>query len=133
MCIDKFASAHRSIARLLQRYCISTPRISNFSKLSRDQNRANVSIRCGRATVLCQSSSIPRKQSSCTCALHTRSRMMKRTAYSPYMHTPATFAEKQNVMLRALRYSDFTPALCLSRQKNITAREVNRRHTYMLH
>lgn len=50
-----------------------------------------------------------------------------------YAQPPSTFAEKHNVMLRALRYSDFTPALCLSRQKNITAREVNRRHTYMLH
>jgi len=58
--------------------------------------------------------------------------MMKRTVYSPHMRSP-TFTGEYNVMLRALRYSDFTPALCLPRQKNITGRQVNRRHTYVLH
>lgn len=66
------------------------------------------------------------------CTLHTRSRMMKRTPRTP--HICITHVRREyNVVLRALRYSDFTPALCLSRQKNITEREVNRRHTYVLH
>lgn len=45
----------------------------------------------------------------------------------PYVCNNPTFAVEYNAMLRALRYSDFTPALCLSRQKNITGKEVNRR------
>lgn len=51
----------------------------------------------------------------------------------PYIRNNPTFAAEYNAVRRALRYSDFTPALCLSRQKNITGREVNRRRTYVLH
>lgn len=66
-----------------------------------------------------------------TCALHTE--IENDEARTPHAITPCLPPSITLCAPRVLRYSDFTPALCLSRQKNITGREVNRRCTYVLH